>query len=158
MSKYAKQNGTCNVGQSDIRAFLKCLQYLEVLFFRKRHWSHYYDLIKSNLPKVDKIVTSATRADINRSPECKGNFEHHGTVDLALSHRLQMWRTTDRRRFQPLSLSKSTTFEFISWLLVIPQITVEVSIVSFILRRKMNCGHSLFVLGFVWFRGGGYVC
>ena len=58
---------------------------------------------------------------------------------------------------QPLSLSKSTTFEFISWLLVIPQITVEVSIVSFILRRKMNCGHSLFVLGFVWFRGGGYV-
>ena len=62
-----------------------------------------------------------------------------------------MWRTTQRsQEISDTPLSK--TLEFISWLLVIPQITVEVSIV--IRLRKMN---SLFVLGFVPFRGGGYV-
>ena len=65
--------------------FLKCYLSRSVVLQKKALVS-LYDFINSNLPKVDKIVTSATRAYINRSPECIGKFEHHGTVDIALTH------------------------------------------------------------------------
>ena len=75
----------------------------------------------------------------------KVNSNTTAAVDIALTHGFKCGeRRIAGARFQTLSLSKSTIFEFVSWLLVIPQITVEVtvSIASFILR-KMNCGHSL---------------